>query len=122
MIEARVVPGRGSVSRRVTGERLEKRRRACKMRLVPGTLNLDGRPAALLGELGEPTVTCEPRHRLGPLRFWPVLLEAGDLTGPVIAYYVRHVRSRMGHLEFCADVHLRSLGLSDGDLVTVRGL
>lgn len=89
------------------------------MPLVHGTLNLDAPPDALLPHLDEPTVLCEVDHRLGPLRFWPVLLRSDKLKDPVAAYYVRHVHSSMGHLEFCSDVHLRSMGLSDGSVVEV---
>lgn len=122
MIKGTVEDGKGSVTRHVKGERLERRRRACGMPLVPGSLNLGGRPEDLLAAVGEPTVLIEHDHRLGSLRCWPVLLHSEHFAAPVAAYYIRHLRSQMTHMEFCSDVHLRSLGLENGDVVRVQPL
>ncbi len=116
------------------------------MPIVRGTLNIDVGPLKLLSTLGDPSFTCEDDHRLGPLRWWPVLLtfdrrsdgsdgaNISDVHGggtsisravslpsldPFLAYYVRHERSRMRHVEVCSDVHFRSIGIETGDLVTV---
>lgn len=121
MIRATVCSGAGNVSKAVTGPWHAAREEAAGTPLSPGTLNArpDEDPADAATSLGPPAFeTDQDNERLGPLRWWPVVVswEAGEASG----FLVRHPRSRASYLEIMAETHFRSLGLADGDTLHIR--
>jgi CTP-dependent riboflavin kinase len=86
-------------------------------RPFPGTLNLrvaDLSNATL--RLGEPEALTEHSSRIGPLRWWPVVL-SGAYSGPALV--VRGQKSTAPYLEIVAPVRLRE-HVADGDALTVE--
>jgi CTP-dependent riboflavin kinase len=119
-----VVSGRGGASRAMADpERMASRREVSGMPLVPGTLNvLVADLGGAVESLGVPARTSEAAQSgtLGPLQWWPVLLEAP--AGTFVCWVVRHVNTGTRYLELVADVRFRDLGVRDGVRVEVTPL
>jgi len=120
VIRGVVVSGRGGASRAMVGERLRDRSEVAGEILVPGTLNVllvEG-TAAALEALGDPLLSTEHNARVGPLRWWPVSVSVGGLSG-VEAWIVRHERTVTRYLEIVSAVGFRAAGVCDGAVVEI---
>ncbi|MFC1463168.1 hypothetical protein ACFLQU_06170 [Verrucomicrobiota bacterium] len=90
-------------------------------RLQRGTLNITVHELhAILAELGEPHFVCDGNNPdLGNFRWWRIRLESPVLDESVPAFITRSVRSRASYLEIMSTAHFRTLGLKDGDEVSL---
>lgn len=117
----RIRSGCGGVSTHLTAhpDALAERSKAAGVDLYPGTLNLrvDDVEAAVAA-LGEPGfLTDTDNTKLGPLRWWPVVLTRGLRRED--AFVVRHEHTGTGYIEVMAERCFRDLGWLDGDRVGV---
>lgn len=116
-----VKSGRGKASKLIVDDKLEARRDAMFMHVVPGTLNVDvGKHADdFIDQLGEPELVVEePWSVTGDLRCWRVKMRVGAISS--YGWIVRGVASTAPALETMAAVHWRSFGIKDGDPVVLE--
>jgi CTP-dependent riboflavin kinase len=117
MIEGVVCRGTGQATAAFTERRLRELVDLFGWRPVPGTFNVrvrDLESSVLL--LGEPAALTEHESRIGPLRWWHVLLTVQPIER-LPALVVRGQKSRAPYLEVVSDLRIRSLGVSDGETV-----
>lgn len=114
-----VKSGVGRATKAFVAERVEFVEKTFGWTPHPGTLNV--RPAGpitpWLQKLPPPVARSEKTSRVGPMKWWPVVITSRKLAAPVEGALIRGQRSNTCYFELVAATSLRDAGLQNGDTV-----